>query len=524
MSPTPKKDKDLESLETSLAAIESENTGARLLKKYGVHPSWIYYYIAFLGLFLVSMVLLIINFSVRPEEPMFLSLQENIIHQEAPPIIEPVKVEEPAAEVVANSKETPKQETKTAKPLEYHFYTPEELQRIANQVTAETAEEYNLIKAEVFSMLGWFGNSQKFKKDGMDFANRVIQANAQEFKNQRALALAHLANGQYERARNILSGLKTTTGDSLKDWMDGYMMIEAGRIQGGMGKLEQVRKNDPSFYPASYILIQQYLKQNQFSKAYEVAQFWKGKSLSHLSFVQLMGEVLDRQQQYVEMVNYLTPFENTYPKDWTILYYLGKGNNKLQKREIAKTYFKKVLGSQENYLVDQIGQANFELGKISLYENNYKDSIVQLVQASQRLPNDSNVRFYLASAYFKNEDYEKSIEIYQQMLIKDQNDPKIRIYLGMAYFELGQYQSAEKNFQLVLNQGSNEPLLFYYLAKVEDQKGNLPKAKEYLQKVLAIEPKHPLAGKMLEKLNSMLAPEPATPATSEQSQPAVPAN
>ena len=180
------------------------------------------------------------------------------------------------------------------------------------------------------------------------------------------------------------------------------------------------------------------------------------------------------RDRYVEMVNYLTPFEKTYPKDWTILYYLGKGNNKLQKREIAKTYFKKVLGSQENYLVDQIGQANFELGKISLYENNYKDSIVQLVQASQRLPNDSNVRFYLASAYFKNEDYEKSIEIYQQMLLKDQNDPKIRIYLGMAYFELGQYQSAEKNFQLVLNQGSNEPLLFYYLAKVEDQKGNLP--------------------------------------------------
>jgi pentatricopeptide repeat protein len=514
MNKFPIQDNDLESLENSLAAIENENTSSRHLRKYGNHPSWIYYYIAFLGLFLFLIILVIINFAAQPEEPVFLTLQEHVVKNKSLPM-----------DVVNTPKETPfagitveQEAAKFSESLNYHFYIPDELQRVANLISGESSEDYNLIKAEVYSLLGWFGNNQKFKKEGLDFANRLIQTNAHDFKNQRALALAHLSNGHYDRTRNILSGLKQPHSDSLKDWMDGYMLVEAGRIQGGISKLELVRKNDPSFYPASYILMQQYLKLSEFPKAYEIAQFWKGKSLSHLSFVQLMAEILDRQQQYVEMINYLTPFGSIYPKDWTIIYYLGKGNAKLQKREIAKTYFNKILSSQENYLVDQIGQANFELGKIALYENNYKDSITQLQLASQKLPNDTNIRFYLASAYFKSEDYEKAIEIYQQMLLKNQNDPKIRIYLGMAYFELGQYQSAEKNFYMVLNQGSNEPLLFYYLAKVEDQKGNLPKAKEYLQKVITIEPQHPLAIKMLEKINSMLVPEAASPASNSEPQ------
>lgn len=506
MSNSEMKDKDLESLESSLSAIENEDTDARLLRKYGQHPSWVYYYIAFLVLFFVLTVLGIINFSLNPEEPMYLSLQENIVHQQPIEVIGEADPEIEKNEPVVDEK-VKKETTKTNNTVEYTLYTPEEMQKIADQITNDSSENVIIMKAEVFSFLGWFTNSQKFKKEGMDYANQSNQSDPKNFRNQRALALACLVNGQYERAKNILSGLKLTKSDPLQEWMSGYLLIEAGKIQNGMLKLEQVRKSSPSFYPASYILIQQYLKQKQFSRAYEVAQFWKNKSISHLDFVQWMAQVLDHQQQYIEMVHYLTPFEKIYPKDWTVLYYLGKGNTKLQKREVGKIYFKKILDFQDAYLVDQIGQAYFELGKIALYENSLKDSINYLTQASQRLPVDPNVRFYLASAYFKNEDYEKSIETYQQMLLKDQNDPKIRIYLGMAYFELGQYTSAEKNLQLVLNQGSNEPLLFYYLAKIEDQKGNLPKAKEYLKRVLAIEPQYPMATKMLEKINSMLVPE-----------------
>jgi pentatricopeptide repeat protein len=497
------------SLETSLPAVEQDKSAARTFSRYGVHPSWIYYYISFLGLFLFLAILAIINFSSHPEEPVFLSLQESNV-QPPSPVIEDKKIPEvlPLHETVAQVETVKNNPTPSvANPLEYHFFTPEELQKVSNQIATNSSENLNVVKAEVFSFLGWYEGQQKLKKDGMDYATRSIQANSQDMKNQRGLALAYVANGMYEKAKTLLSGIHPVGTDSLKDWMDGYLQLEAGRIQSGMTKLELIRKNDPSFYPASYILIQQYLKQNQISKANEIAQFWKNKSLFNLPFVHLMGDVLDRQQQYVELVYYLTPFETMYPKDWLVLYYLGKGNTKLQKRDLAKTYFKRVLDSQENYLVDQVGQATFELGKISLSENDYKNSIQYLIQASQRIPNDSNIRFYLASAYFKSEDYEKAIEIYQQMLLKDQNDPKIRIYLGMAYFELGQFQTAEKNLLLVLNQGSAEPLLLYYLAKIEDQKGNLAKAKEYVQRVLTIEPKHPLALKLLEKLNAA-SPEP----------------
>jgi pentatricopeptide repeat protein len=520
MSTPETKDQDLASLETSLDAVEQENTHARLLAKYGDNPTWVFYYVAFLGLTLVIIILAILNFAPKPEEPVFLSLEQTSNNPIVQPLVEEVSVEAEAVPIEETSTTPiePKSKAEVDK-YTYRLFTPEELQKIANQIISDNSDESDATKAEVFSFLGWYSNLQKMKKDGMDFAVKALKADNQNKKNQRAMAMAYIANGLFEKAKVILSAYKDEK-DSFKEWMDGYLQIEAGRMQGGMAKLEQIRKSDPSFYPAAYILIQQYLKQNQFSKAYEIAQFWKKKSLFNVQFVHLMAEVLDKQQQYIELVNYLTPFDSTYPKDWVILYYLGKGNTKLQKRDVAKTYFKKVLDSQENYLVEQIGQANYEMGKIELYENNYKQSISHLLQASQRLPNDTSIRFYLASAYFKGEDYEKAIEIYQQMLLKDQNDPKIRIYLAMAYFELGQFQTAEKNLLLVLNQGSDEPLLLYYLAKIEDQKGNLPKAKEYLLAVLRVEPKHPLATKMLEKINSMIPAEsaPATEAPSAETQ------
>ncbi len=242
-------------------------------------------------------------------------------------------------------------------------------------------------------------------------------------------------------------------------------------------------------------------------QAREITEYWRSKSLSNLSFVHLVADLLDRQQQYVELVYYLNSFEKLYPRDWLVLFDLGKGNLKLQKKDLARSYYQRIVDAQENYLVDQIGKTYFELGKMSLFENDYKTSVKDLYQASQRIPNDMNVKFYLASAYFKNEDYENAIDVYKLMLAKDQSDPKIRIYLGMTYFEVGQHKLAEKNLLTVYNQGSEESLLLYYLAKVEEQKGNIANAQSYLQKILTADPKHVLAKKMMERLKS----QPAVP-------------
>lgn len=478
-------DKDLASLESSLSATEETTNSTNRL-----HPSWVYYYLSFLVLLFTCGVLILINFSLRLEAPSFLAL--NDIKSRSNVSIKPIK----------QAVEINQEPNKDSNPGDYHFFTPEELHKVVDRISANTSTDLNITKAEIYSFLGWYEGVIKMKKDGLDFATRCIQANSTNFRAQRAMALALLANGQYERAKVVLNGLHPENFDSLKEWMEGYILFVGGKSQSATTKFEQIRKSDPSFYPASYMLIQQYLKLNLLPQANDLAQFWKGKALTNLPFVHLMAEVLDRQQQYIELEYYLNPFESTYSKDWTVLFYLGRGNVRLQKRDLAKTYFKKILDTQENYTVDQIGKTYFEAGKLALYENNYKESIEDFFEASQRIPSDSNVRFYLASAYFKSEDYEKAIDIYKQMLLKDQNDPKIRIYLGMAYFELGQYQSAEKNLELVMNQGSSEPLLLYYLAKVADQKGDTTKAKEYLRKVLVIEPKYPQALKMMEKYNA----------------------
>lgn len=500
-------DPDLISLESSLDAVESE-AKLRNNPKYGPHPSWTYYYLCFLSLLFTLAILGIINGS-RPTEPKFVELTGAAPKKiKAESEIKPELTEEERVAQEEAKNTTPKSNP-LSDPWNYSTFTPEQLQKISNQLMSNPSSEFNVIRAEIYAFLGWYDDMPKMKKEAQNYANLSFKTDLQNPRFIRAMALTYMMLDQTEKARTYFSQVGGKLHDSLTSWIDAYLLIKTGKNQSGIEKLEAIRKKDPSFYPASYVLIQEYLRQNSLVQAREITEYWRSKSLSNLSFVHLVADLLDRQQQYVELVYYLNSFEKLYPRDWLVLFDLGKGNLKLQKKDLARSYYQRIVDAQENYLVDQIGKTYFELGKMSLFENDYKTSVKDLYQASQRIPNDMNVKFYLASAYFKNEDYENAIDVYKLMLAKDQSDPKIRIYLGMTYFEVGQHKLAEKNLLTVYNQGSEEPLLLYYLAKVEEQKGNIANAQSYLQKILTADPKHVLAKKMMERLKSQPAVPPA---------------
>ncbi len=506
---TQNKDPDLLTLESSLIAVEDDpKTNTQI--KYGPHPRWIYYYISFLFLMLVLAILAIINFLPHPEAPMFLSLHNPEVIQPATPMASEAPTTEatvaaPAEQPVTNEQ---KQSSAVTNPISF---IPEQLRKQINQLKDDTSIELAPVKAEAYSFLGWYENNQKFKQDGLSFAVKYQETDKESFRSKRDMAFAQFALGQYEKTKAFLTTAKKADRDSLTDWMDAMVSMESKKEADAVAKLEQIVAVDQNFYPAAYVLIKQYIKQNQMIQANTLASRWRTKGVSNLAFAHLIGQILERQQQYVDLVFYFSSLEGTYPNDWTILFSLGKSQMKLQKSELAMGYFQKIIASQDLYSPDQMSKTYFEMGKQQLTDGKMEASIQSLQSAVLKSPEDVNIKYYLANAFFKHENYEKAIEVYQQILNREKHDPKIRIYLGMAYFESGQFQIAEKNFVVALNQGLNEPLLYYYLAKTEENKGNLVKTREYLQRVLAIDPKHALATKMLEKLKSTAVPAEVTP-------------
>lgn len=506
---------EIVSLESSLSA-ETEAESIAPKEKF---PTWIYYYLAFLGLLFTLAILGMINTS-RPEDPMLLTLHEvpkKFASPEPTTVPEEVEsaTEEPQPVVVeASSKkiEVTKEDPKPTislldDPLFYYpTYSPDDLRKAFNKLQTIKNKELDVVRAEVYSLLGWYEGQPKFKADGLAAAAKAVKANPQDFRANRDLALANYLSNQLDQARHYHHLINGKLFDSLTKWIAAMIASKTINAQ-TITAVEQIRKADINFFPASYTLIQEYLKQNQLAKAREIVEFWRDKSLTSPAFVHLVAELLDRQQQYVELIYYLNSFEKVYPKDWLILFHLAKANQKLQKRDLAKSYFQRILDHPENFTVEQIGSTYFEFGKLHLLDEKPKEAVQNLYQASQRLPNDQNVKFYLASAYYKNDDFEKAIEVYQQMIVTEKYDPKIRIYIGMAYFEAGQYRLAEKNLMVSLNQGYRDPLLLYYLAKIEEQRGNLPKTRDYLQQILSVDPNYIMAKKMLEKLNAPVATE-----------------
>ncbi|MEZ4846227.1 MAG: hypothetical protein R2877_04550 [Bdellovibrionota bacterium] len=74
--------------------------------------------------------------------------------EEEQPSAEPKQIQtQPAPSLIAKSSVGPKHE--------YRMFTPEELQKIANQISSDSSEELYVIKGEVFSF--WAGTAM-FKK------------------------------------------------------------------------------------------------------------------------------------------------------------------------------------------------------------------------------------------------------------------------------------------------------------------------------------------------------------------------
>jgi pentatricopeptide repeat protein len=89
----------------------------------------------------------------------------------------------------------------------------------------------------------------------------------------------------------------------------------------------------------------------------------------------------------------------------------------------------------------------------------------------------------LASAYFKNGDYEKAIEIYNELLNAGSkaNAKETMFLLGKTYFKAGFLERAKQIFLEILKRNPRTPQALHYLLLIYEHLRDFKKAKEVLE-------------------------------------------
>ena len=93
----------------------------------------------------------------------------------------------------------------------------------------------------------------------------------------------------------------------------------------------------------------------------------------------------------------------------------------------------------------------------------------------------------LANTYFKNGDYEKSIDIYKQMLkIGNSNTKETMFLLGKTYFKAGFLERSRQIFLEILKKNPHTPQALHYLVLIYESMRNYKMALEVLEPLDAL--------------------------------------
>ncbi|MEA2018791.1 MAG: surface lipoprotein assembly modifier [Campylobacterota bacterium] len=84
-------------------------------------------------------------------------------------------------------------------------------------------------------------------------------------------------------------------------------------------------------------------------------------------------------------------------------------------------------------------------------QNKFQKSIEILEKLSQNDLSNKKVNFYLARSYYEIKDYEQALIYFERIIISNENDLRARVELAQTYLMLGLDYDALENFNYVLN-------------------------------------------------------------------------
>ena len=172
--------------------------------------------------------------------------------------------------------------------------------------------------------------------------------------------------------------------------------------------------------------------------------------------------------------------------------------------------------------LDQISSDDFRtqtgVGVLLARYHLYDDAIQHFQTALKANPDSDDIKFDLADAYFRKQQYEQALSAAQTVSAPGQQDDAYLSLLGDIYAHLGDSPKAEEIFQQAITRNPDNDQYYLSLALVQLRADDLSGAHETLQKGLA---RIPASGKILWGLGLTSVLQGDTPHAAEQLERAV---
>lgn len=128
----------------------------------------------------------------------------------------------------------------------------------------------------------------------------------------------------------------------------------------------------------------------------------------------------------------------------------------------------------------------------------YEEVIAKSEQALQRNPDHVAVLHLMALAYFKQENFAKSLALMDQLIAAQPDEAEYYGDRGVTYFRTGQWQSAMQDFEKALLLEPERAYRYACRAYLKDKMGDLEGAVTDYQRAIALDPEDEIAKNNLE--------------------------
>jgi len=129
-----------------------------------------------------------------------------------------------------------------------------------------------------------------------------------------------------------------------------------------------------------------------------------------------------------------------------------------------------------------------EEGVELLAEGRPEEAVVELTRVATETPENEYAHFYLGTAYFEREDYERALACYVQALTLVPTYIGARVAAGQTLRLLGRHEQALRMGRAVLKQNDSDPDALHLCGMVCFQRGEYAAAQAYLQRFLETGP------------------------------------
>ncbi len=316
---------------------------------------------------------------------------------------------------------------------------------------------------------------------------------------------------------NLPTFKNSSTAESYKDFMDGYLEELKGRFdsarvfyekalkgdphssflylrlselnlrQGDIYKAEKNSlksiENNPENFRANFILGGIYSS----SKKYVLAEKYYRNSVQldpeHFEAKLLLSSLLIEMKKNRQAIQLLENMKENRPKNILILFYISKayylsGNFELSQRNLVM-----LLKINPNYKAGL-----FLLG--NLYEKQGLFAQAQIVYKRflEIVPNNQLARYRLGQLFIKDQKYDRAINEFESIKKETPGNMQIHSVLGILYFKKGDYTRALSEFRFVIVENPKDQEARIFVSKIYERLDRIDLSKKELALFLRLEP------------------------------------